>query len=397
MVRKTATYLTTLWFDEGVPPDAGEEHRHLLGLARAAVAASWGRWQVEVVGYGPCSRRESLGDGVTLRCMRAAAVTADPGWRLSWELPQAIAGTDLVHVHHPYTRTADLGLMLARQAGQPACVTAHGGTVNALGVPMGSLALAQHLVCPSDLALAFLRTQVPPDRLPPVEILKGGVDTDFFTPPVALGPRNRLLFVGRLVPPQGIERLIAALPSGVALTICGQVCPYHLHYHQYLQERARNRPVEIVAPASAGAVRALYREAWACVLPQVCEDYGGTARLGTEVAPWAALEAMACGTPVVAARAGCLPEFVTHGETGFLFDHDDDLTRYLAHLAHDPRLVEELGGRACRTVAEQFGFKALAPQLVAHYDSLTAEERHRPAGASWTAMPPPALRAEVAA
>lgn len=373
MSPRTVAYLTALWIDAGVAPDAGEEARHVLGLARAVVAASKGDWRVEVIAYGPRSCRQEPAAGVSLRVLGTDAPAPNPAELLSWELPEALAGADVIHVHQPFTRTGDLGLLLARQARRPACVTVHGGTTDALGIPLGSLTLADHLFYPHDLARAFLRTQAPPATMMPGEMLKGGVDTDFFTPAAVPQPRDRFLFVGRLIPPQGVERLIKALPPKAHLTICGQPCPCHLDYLARLQALTPGRSVDIIHPRGAEEVRALYLRSWACILAPAHEDCYGTPRLGTEVAPWAALEAMACGTPVVAAQAGCLAEFISHGETGILFDSDRQLTEHLARLTGNLPRVNHLGRHARQAAVDGYGFAVVAPRLAARYEALAAE------------------------
>jgi glycosyltransferase involved in cell wall biosynthesis len=65
-----------------------------------------------------------------------------------------------------------------------------------------------------------------------------------------------------------------------------------------------------------------------------------------------ALEAMACGTPVLAANAGALPEVV--GDAGLLFDPNDpdELTALMARIASDPDRRSQLGRRALARAAE---------------------------------------------
>jgi N-acetyl-alpha-D-glucosaminyl L-malate synthase BshA len=86
----------------------------------------------------------------------------------------------------------------------------------------------------------------------------------------------------------------------------------------------------------------------------------------------AALEAMACEVPVVAARVGGLPEVVEHGVSGFLHDPDDveGMARSGAALLEDAGLHRRIAAAARRTVQERFCSELVVPQYEALYESL---------------------------
>ena len=67
-----------------------------------------------------------------------------------------------------------------------------------------------------------------------------------------------------------------------------------------------------------------------------------------ENCPRSAIEAMACGTPVIGARIGGIPDMVDDGVTGLLFEPFSvaDLRERIERLLDDERLVGELGGRS---------------------------------------------------
>jgi glycosyltransferase involved in cell wall biosynthesis len=78
----------------------------------------------------------------------------------------------------------------------------------------------------------------------------------------------------------------------------------------------------------------------------------------------AAIEALACGTPVVALRRGALAEIVAHGVTGFLADDEDGLAGAL-------RRVEEIDPVACRRAAEErFSAATMADRYLALYEDV---------------------------
>jgi glycosyltransferase involved in cell wall biosynthesis len=84
----------------------------------------------------------------------------------------------------------------------------------------------------------------------------------------------------------------------------------------------------------------------------------------TETYSIATLEAMGCGIPVVARRVGEIPHYVRHGETGLLFDRDEELAPLLARLADDGALRRKLaaGARASardRSIWAQFAIASV--------------------------------------
>ncbi|GAC1304236.1 MAG: hypothetical protein NVSMB21_04450 [Vulcanimicrobiaceae bacterium] len=97
------------------------------------------------------------------------------------------------------------------------------------------------------------------------------------------------------------------------------------------------------------------------------------------------IEAMACGTPVLGARMGSIPEIVVDGETGYLvaFDaadgagfplHPDEFARDLAarvnQLLGDPDQARSFGRAGRRRVLERFGWPAVAAETAALYRRL---------------------------
>jgi glycosyltransferase involved in cell wall biosynthesis len=104
------------------------------------------------------------------------------------------------------------------------------------------------------------------------------------------------------------------------------------------------------------AKRRFLARARALICPLRWEEPGATA----------AIEALACGTPVVAMRRGALAEIVEHGVTGFLADDEQELAHGLAR-------VGEIDPRECRRAArERFAPALMAERYVALYEEVLA-------------------------
>jgi glycosyltransferase involved in cell wall biosynthesis len=81
------------------------------------------------------------------------------------------------------------------------------------------------------------------------------------------------------------------------------------------------------------------------------------------------VEALACGTPVLALRAGSVPEVIEHGQTGFVADTEEALVQAIAH-------IDSLDRGRCRRAAEtRFSVAAMVDQYERVYESLTPNQR----------------------
>ncbi len=100
--------------------------------------------------------------------------------------------------------------------------------------------------------------------------------------------------------------------------------------------------IEVQSPVPHDAVPGLIASALACVLPP----------LWPEPLPLAALEAMACGRPLIVSAVGGLPDLVRDGENGLLVPPNDPdaLAAAMGRLLDDPALAQQLAADACATI-----------------------------------------------
>jgi len=115
----------------------------------------------------------------------------------------------------------------------------------------------------------------------------------------------------------------------------------------------------------------LYRRAALVVVPSRYEGFG-----------LPAVEAMACGTPVVATSAGALPEVIRVGSGGLLVPRDDPdaLAKAVATLLEQPQLRREMGTRARPLIEATFSWPRVAERTARIYQEVVDERALRRRG-----------------
>jgi glycosyltransferase involved in cell wall biosynthesis len=214
-------------------------------------------------------------------------------------------------------------------------------------------------------------------------IIYGGADPTRYRPEESVSRRG-VLFVGRITPHKGVDRLIEALPAGAHLRIAGSAghdpgFPER-DYPTLLRKLSEGREVDFLGPVPDSRLPLLFRSAEVFVLPSVHRTcYGRDIRV-SELLGLVVLEAMASGTPVICSRLGGLPEIVRDGVTGFLVEPGStaELRDRLAELLGDPGRARRMGREARDAVLEQFTWQACAERCLSVYSELTHERRAMP-------------------
>lgn len=209
-------------------------------------------------------------------------------------------------------------------------------------------------------------------------VIYGGADTSRFRP--GDHGRSGVLFVGRVTPHKGIDRLIEALPEGVALTVAGTAghdrrLPER-DYPALLQRLARGRDVRFTGEVSEDHLPEMYRAARVLVLPSVQVTRYGKRIPIPELLGLSLLEAMASGTPVIASRIGGLPEVVVDGTTGFVVDpgNKTELRDRIDQLLSDDDLFRTMSASARGHVEENFTWDRCAERCLEAYEELMGPE-----------------------
>lgn len=212
-----------------------------------------------------------------------------------------------------------------------------------------------------------------------IEIVPPGVDHRVFTPGdrrrardrLGLGEHPVLLFVGRIQALKGvdlaIETLAALNDSSAMLLVVGG--PSGRHGESELR-RVRQLAVDLgvasqvrwIPPQPHHSLVAYYRAADVCLMPSRSESFG-----------LVALEAAACGTPVVASAVGGLLSLVEDGRTGFLVDGRRalDFAKPVAELLGDRDLANAMGVSAAQA-SMRYSWNMTGARMRRLYADLTA-------------------------
>lgn len=329
------------WFD--VPPPAyGGIEAMLAGLVDTLVARGH---HVTLIGAGE--------NGTAAQRFYATYPTP-PSQRLGEPLPEVLHAAaaarilaDLdIDVVHDNTLA---GPLLAHGRATPTIVTAHGSVTGEPGRYLRELGDRIELVAISDA-----QRRLAPD-LNWVDRVHNAVDVTSF--PFRDDPGDYLLFLGRFSPDKGAHLAIdAARAAGRDIIVAGKLNEpgEHAYFDEAIRPRLA-RGVTYVGEADATTKRELYAGAGALLFP-VCWD---------EPFGMVMIEAMACGTPVVALRRGSVPEVVADGETGIVVDHPDQLVGAIT-------AAEQLDRAACRDHVERhFDLTVMADGYERVYRTIT--------------------------
>ncbi|MCL4467132.1 MAG: glycosyltransferase [Chloroflexi bacterium] len=322
-------------------------------------------------------------------------------------LPQFVAGVeryrrgqgrryDVVHSH--YWLSGRAGIDLAARWHAPHLTMFHtlGEVKNRCGAPGQEselrIAVERQVVHSVDRTIAASEDELhhlvdlydaEPRR---VTIVPCGVNTRLFSPlpraearaKLGLNGHRTALFVGRMDPLKGLDLLLLAahelrrsVPDLQLLVVGGDASPESEEgrVRDLARELGLADRVTFVGAVPQTELPTYYSAADLCVVPSFYESFG-----------LVAVEALACGTPVVASRVGGLPGVVKHGENGLLVANRtaSDFAASIGELCRDEGRRAGLALRARASVA-RLVWESVARRILQVYDETLAAAG--PAGA----------------
>ena len=292
---------------------------------------------------------------------------------------------DLIHSH--YWFSGKVGTLLARQWAIPHIVTFHTLSENKIKARIGEMEPEERFYAEQEIAKTADRIvgfseheksilinsyEAPSDR---VSVIPCGVDIELFRPYTDLSAKKQLgltnmtvlLYVGRVEPLKGIDVLLKAASimehsANLKVLIIGgddaqdqELC----RLKTLAEELNVSDKVIFLGRIEQNELPVYYNAADICVVPSFYESFG-----------LVALEAMACGTPVVASRVGGLASIVKNNITGLLIPwrfpetFADAIDSILANETNRKYMSDQ-----SRTLALSLSWDSVAQKLIETYNS----------------------------
>jgi glycosyltransferase involved in cell wall biosynthesis len=214
-----------------------------------------------------------------------------------------------------------------------------------------------HLHCVSE---SQARTCPPGVRL--LRTIANGVNIDALAAPH--GKRNFAVALGRICPEKGFHIAVeAAKRAKIPLLLGGEVFGYAAHADYWRNELLPklDRKHRWIGSVDFARKRRLLTAARCLLVPSLVAETGSLV----------AMEALACGTPVIAFPNGALRDIVEHGKTGFIVHNAEEMSQAI-------RRAHEINPETCKRVArEQFSIANTTRAYLELYEQLARE--HAPA------------------
>jgi len=320
-------------------------------------------------------------------------------------MTESVKETDILHCHTWYTHLA--GCLIKQMLDVPLVLTTHSlepdrpWKEEQLGPAYGaSTWLERTAYQNADGVIAVSQSmknrvhdhyQVPFEK---IRVIPNGIDINQYQtrPNPSLLSSYRinpdkpfLIFVARITRQKGIIHLINAIKyisPWIQIVLCAGA-PDTEEIGKETEEKVKeawtqtsNEIIWVPQWIPKSDLITLYSQASLFICPSIYEPFGIVN-----------LEAMACGTPVVASAVGGIPEIVVHGETGLLVPFEPintksreprdpekfskDLANAINHLLSSPEKMKTMGTKSRERVEQHFSWKSVARQTLEFYKKLT--------------------------
>ncbi|HEX6802874.1 MAG TPA: glycosyltransferase family 4 protein [Terriglobales bacterium] len=261
----------------------------------------------------------------------------------SWAIADAIKECDVVHVQSAQS------IAFSRIVKRPFVLTLHG--------PHEAILSEFYSYFPDVDYVCISEAQCSEESMPKLHTIHHGIDVSLYQ--LRENKQRYLSFIGRIAPIKGTHIAIdVAQRTGIPLKIAGEVQPiYQQYFDRHVRPRLDGKLVEYIGPADLKAKNELLGNSMAMLFPiQWNEPFG-----------LAMVEAMACGTPVLAMPGGSVTEVVREGVSGHICRNVREMANRAMNLNFKPAEVRAY-------VEENFSIRKMASRYTALYQEILGRE-----------------------
>lgn len=187
-----------------------------------------------------------------------------------------------------------------------------------------------------------------------------GIDTGIFA--FNPTPQNYFLYLGRITEEKGVHLAIeAAKKAGVSLIIAGHSYPTEGYWHSQIEPHIDGNIIRYVGEADFNKKIEWLMNAKALLMPVQWDEPFGMVMI----------EAMSCGTPVIAFKRGSIPEVVQEEKSGFIVENTQDMAEAIKN-------IDKISRVECRKRAERFfSIEKMVNGYIKIYQRVTKEHKYR--------------------
>ena len=260
----------------------------------------------------------------------------------AWAMQEGAGSCDLLHVHEAPALTC------TRFVRAPVVCTLHG--------PHDANLSETYARYPRVYYVSISDSQGGQENMPRLRTIHHGIDVNAYE--LRTQKQQYLSFIGRIAPIKGVHLAIdVAKRAGIPLKIAGDVQPvYREYFEAKVKPHIDGQFIEYIGLADLRGKNELLGNSLAMLFPiQWNEPFG-----------LVMVEAMACGTPVLALRGGSVPEVVKDGVSGYICRSVRDLAQKVKQLNFEPAALR-------RYVDENFSLERMVAKYVDLYEQATRE------------------------
>jgi glycosyltransferase involved in cell wall biosynthesis len=257
----------------------------------------------------------------------------------AWAMADAAEWADVIHLNDI------VGVPFTRFVSTPTVLTIHHPDEPALS--------EQYARYPDVHYVAIAQWLADRQPMPWVHTVHHGIDPDRYV--YSADKDDYVAFLGRMAPAKGPHLAIAAAKkAGVRLKLAGEIQPvFHEYWYEQVLPLIDGDQIEFIGEVDRLRKNALLSRARALLFPIQWEEPFGLVMI----------EAMACGTPVIALPGGSVREVVRDGVSGWICADVDEMAQRVNDLAIPPSVCHQY-------MTEHFSVARMAERYISVYDSV---------------------------